>query len=210
MGAVVTREDRVVEDPPFVQRLLSNTSWSWVYVPLRLYLAWQWLPAAWSKLNNPAWWQTGDAPKGYWEKALANPAAISQDWYRGFIQFLLDHQLYTLFGKLIPLGELAVGLGLLLGVFTGIAAFGGALMNYNYLLAGTISSNPVLFLLELFILAGWKVAGWWGLDRWLLPALGVPWHLPHRVLTPAPAAIGAPRDPAAAAGKVGMSGVTKG
>jgi thiosulfate dehydrogenase (quinone) large subunit len=22
----------------------------------------------------------------------------------------------------------------------------------------------------------WKVAGWWGLDRWLLPLLGTPWY----------------------------------
>ena len=28
----------------------------------------------------------------------------------------------------------------------------------------------------ILILLGWKVAGWIGVDRWLLPALGTPWQ----------------------------------
>ena len=200
MGAVVTRDDRIVDDPPFVRHIFEDTRWSWLYVPVRLYLASIWIPGGWAKLNNPAWWETGAAPKGFWERALADPNTISQDWYASFLQFMLDAQLYTLFGKLIPLGELAVGLGLLLGLFTGIAAFGGALLNYSFLLAGTISSNPVLFLLELFIIGGWKVAGWWGLDRWLLPWLGVPWHLPRRLPDGSPAPFTAPAAVDAGAG----------
>ena len=26
------------------------------------------------------------------------------------------------------------------------------------------------------IVLAWKVAGWWGLDRWALPLLGTPWQ----------------------------------
>ncbi len=48
-------------------------------------------------------------------------------------------------------------------------------MNFNFLLAGTASTNPVLFGLGVFLVLAWKVAGWWGLDRWLLPALGTRW-----------------------------------
>jgi len=36
------------------------------------------------------------------------------------------------------------------------------------------------------IIIGWRVAGWWGLDRFLLPWLGTPWQ-PGR-LRPQPAA----------------------
>jgi hypothetical protein len=49
-------------------------------------------------------------------------------------------------------------------------------MNFNFQLAGTVSSNPVLFGLSVFLVLGWKVAGWWGVDRWLLPILGTPWQ----------------------------------
>ena len=57
---------------------------------------------------------------------------------------------------------------------TGIAAGFGVLMNLNYLLAGTVSINPVLGMLGLFLVLAWRVAGLIGLDRWLLPILGLP------------------------------------
>jgi thiosulfate dehydrogenase [quinone] large subunit len=49
-------------------------------------------------------------------------------------------------------------------------------MNVNYLLAGTVSINPILFVIAILLMLAWKTAGWWGLDRWLLPALGIPWR----------------------------------
>jgi len=76
----------------------------------------------------------------------------------------------------IALGEIAVGIGLILGLFTGVAAFFGGLMNANYLLAGTVSTNPILFILATWLVLGWRVAGYYGLDRWVLPAVGVPGH----------------------------------
>jgi thiosulfate dehydrogenase [quinone] large subunit len=48
-------------------------------------------------------------------------------------------------------------------------------MNLNYLFAGTVSINPLLGVLQLFIILAWRTAGWIGLDRWLLPKLGAPW-----------------------------------
>jgi len=44
-------------------------------------------------------------------------------------------------------------------------------MNFNYLFAGTVSTNPVLLLGELVILAFWKKSGALGLDRFLMPML---------------------------------------
>ena len=71
---------------------------------------------------------------------------------------------------------MAVGIGLLIGLLTGFAAFFGALMNMSFLLAGSASSNPVLFTLAIGLMLAWKVAGYYGLDRYLLPLLGTPWH----------------------------------
>jgi thiosulfate dehydrogenase [quinone] large subunit len=42
-------------------------------------------------------------------------------------------------------------------------------MNVNYLLAGTVSSNPILFVIATGPVLALRTAGWWGLDRWLLP-----------------------------------------
>jgi thiosulfate dehydrogenase [quinone] large subunit len=43
------------------------------------------------------------------------------------------------------------------------------------MMAGTASSNPVLFTLAILLMLAWKTAGWLGLDRWVLPLLGTPW-----------------------------------
>ena len=43
------------------------------------------------------------------------------------------------------------------------------------MLAGSASSNPLLFVAALFLLLAWKTAGYYGLDRFLLPKLGTPW-----------------------------------
>ena len=49
-------------------------------------------------------------------------------------------------------------------------------MNMSFLLAGSASTNPVLFTMAIGLILAWKVAGYYGLDRILLPMLGTPWH----------------------------------
>ena len=88
---------------------------------------------------------------------------------------MLDNGWYIWFAKLVAWGEVLVGLALLMGALVGLTAFFGIFMNFNYLLAGSASTNPVLLLLGIFLVLAWKVAGHWGLDHWLLPALGTPW-----------------------------------
>ena len=42
-------------------------------------------------------------------------------------------------------------------------------------MAGTASTNGMLFAIATWLVLAWRNAGWIGLDRWLLPALGTPW-----------------------------------
>ena len=101
---------------------------------------------------------------------------VGYGWYRDFLRLLLDHHAQTVFAPLIAGTEFLVGVLLILGAFTAVAAATGALLNFNYMLAGSASINPVLFLGALTLLAAWRIAGWLGLDRWLLPAIGTPWQ----------------------------------
>ena len=64
----------------------------------------------------------------------------------------------------------------MLGLFTGLVALLLAFLNFNYMLAGSAGLNPVFLVLALLLVVAWKVAGWWGLDRFVLPALGPPGH----------------------------------
>ncbi len=73
-------------------------------------------------------------------------------------------------------GEIAIALALLTGTLVGVAAFFGAMMNMSFLLAGSASTNPVMFTFAIGLILAWRVAGYYGVDRWLLRTLGVPWH----------------------------------
>lgn len=169
-----------ISDPPFAKTLFGDTKFATMWLIIRLYVGWSWIQAGLHKFEDPKWMATGEALKGYWAKAVAIPEtgrpAISFDWYRGFLQMLLDGSHYTWFAKLVTFGELLVGIALIIGAFTGIAAFFGGLMNWNFMMAGSASTNPFLFLLAVFLVLAWKTAGWLGADQWLLPKLGTPWQ----------------------------------
>jgi thiosulfate dehydrogenase [quinone] large subunit len=170
----------MIEDPPIARFLFSSTRTAWLWLILRLWLGWQWLQSGWGKLNSPEWMSSSTALRGYWERAVEVPEtgrpAVTFDWYREFLNLLLVGQHDVWFSKLVLFGELAIGLGLILGAFVGIAAFFGGLMNWSFLMAGTVSTNPVLFAITGLLVLAWKNAGYYGLDRYLLPALGTPWR----------------------------------
>ncbi len=172
--------ESLVRDPPFTRYLFRSTNSSWIWLIARVYLGWQWVHAGYLKLTDPAWMNGGTALKGFWTKAVALPVApakpqITYGWYRGFLITLLDGGHYTWFAKVIAIGETLIGVALILGFLTGLAAFFGAFMNFNFMLAGSASTNPVLFTLAILLIMAWKVAGYWGLDRFVLHRL-TPWH----------------------------------
>ena len=153
---------------------------SWLWLVLRLWVGYRWIDASLGKLSNPAWTKTGEALKGFWMGAVAIPEAgrpaISFDWYRSFIQMLLDAEAYTWFAKLVAYGELLIGIALIIGLFTGFAAFLGAFMNWNFMMAGSASINPMLFVITVGLMMAWKISGYIGLDYFVLPIIGTPWN----------------------------------
>jgi len=142
-----------------------------------MYLGYHWLEAGIEKLGDSRWMSTGEAVKSFWERAITVPPPparppVAYDWYRDFLRFMLDHGYYTWFGKLVALGETLVGIALVLGALTAIAATVGAFMNMNFMLAGTASTNPVLLLVAIFLILAWRVAGYWGVDGVLSRTMG--------------------------------------
>jgi thiosulfate dehydrogenase [quinone] large subunit len=176
------KKNVIFSDPPIASTLFNSTTWApLIWLVIRLYLAYQWISAGIEKLENPAWTQTGLALKGFWTAATALPKgnahpAVAFSWYREFLSYMLNSGSYVWFAKLVVAGEILVGIALLLGLFTGIAAFLGGFMNWNFMMAGSASTNPMLFVLSVLLILAWKTAGWWGLDRFILPILGTPWQ----------------------------------
>ncbi|NJD59602.1 MAG: DoxX family protein [Anaerolineales bacterium] len=175
----VTPRKYIVTDPPLAVALFSNVRWAWIWLIIRLYVGYQWVAAGYNKIINPAWVgaKAGTALTGFLNNAIslttgAHPAV--QVWYANFLKFAILPYART-WSYVVSFGEVLVGLGLIIGVFTGIAAFFGFFMNMNYMLAGSLSTNPILLFLSIFLILAWKTAGWWGLDRWVLIDLGTPW-----------------------------------
>ena len=176
-----------VEGPAFTRFLFGNTRAGLLWLPIRLFVGFSFLEAGLHKLFpagkaiGAGWLDGGASLLGYWTNAVAIPEAparpaITFEWYRDFLNLLINNHAQTWFAYLIVFGELAIGVALILGALTGIAAFFGAFMNMSFLLAGSASTNPVLFALGIGLILAWRVAGYYGLDRYLLPRLGVPWH----------------------------------
>ncbi|WP_237163215.1 DoxX family protein [Paenibacillus sp. BIHB 4019] len=139
------------------------------FVLLRLYIGMKWLSAGWGKLTGE-----GFSSAGFMANAVENPITdkatglLVYPVYTGFLEhFALPNA--GLFNLIIPIGEFLVGLGLILGAFTSTAVLFGLLMNFMFLLAGSISTNPWMVLLGGIILIGGANAGKFGLDHYLLP-----------------------------------------
>jgi thiosulfate dehydrogenase (quinone) large subunit len=175
-----TPQGTQVPDPPLARFLFADRRMAPFWLIVRLYVGWQWLTAGWGKLTGAeAGWvgaKAGTGMAGFVANALKQSSgahANVQPYYAWFLQHFV--QPYTVpWSYAITFGEILVGIGLIVGLFTGIAAFFGGFLNANYLLAGAVSTNPALFILATGLVLAWKVAGLIGLDRFALPLLGVP------------------------------------
>ncbi|TKC18338.1 DoxX family membrane protein [Robertmurraya kyonggiensis] len=167
-----------IPENPVSRFLFSSTKAALIWLIVRLYVGYSWLKAGWGKITADAWTgeNAGGALQGFINGALAKAEAGTDvgGWYAQFLEtFVLPNA--KIFAFMVAYGELLVGLGLILGLLTGLAAFFGGLMNVSFLFAGTLSTNPILFILATWLVLAWKNAGWYGLDRWALPFLGTPW-----------------------------------
>ncbi len=195
---VLTNKGTVIGNPPIARLLFDDTRFSAVWLVVRILVGWPWLQAGFTKLGEAGWMGDGSALKGFWETVLGlntGKPLPSYNWYESFIQVLYNAGAWTWFSKVIVFGELIIGILLILGAFTGIAAFLGSFMNWNYVMAGVASTNMFLFAFAVLLILAWKTAGYYGLDRFLLPRLGTPWnrelvtvdsHPPAPTITPEP------------------------
>ncbi|MHA6250490.1 DoxX family protein [Oceanobacillus sp. CAU 1775] len=148
-----------------MKNILKGSKMAIVWTVLRIWLGIQWFNAGIGKV-------TGDFDaSGFLQGTLANATGDNptvQGWYASFVEgFALPN--IGLINILIPWGELFVGLGLILGVATIPALLAAAFMNLNFLLAGTLSTNPTLYTLAIVLLFAGSASYYYGLDRITLP-----------------------------------------
>lgn len=144
----------------------------WYLMPLRLFLGTTFLFAGLQKLANPDFLR-GSSP-------ISIHAQLVGSTHTSPIGGLLSHLAgaATVIGVLMAVGEVAIGVGALLGLLTRVAAIGGVLVSFSLFLAISFHSHPFytgsdivfLFAWTPFVLAG--AAGAPAADTWLANRVG--------------------------------------
>ncbi|HEX3031188.1 MAG TPA: DoxX family protein [Bacillota bacterium] len=148
---------------------------------IRLYLGWEFLSAGLGK------WSSGfgsAAVSGYLKGALAKTSSsllaskgpqaaahpdVTETWGWMITHIFLPNAGF--FAFLVKTGEVLLGVALIVGLFTHLAAALGITMNFVYLLSGTASiTGPMILGLGLIIVCGYR-SYLIGLDRFLIPKL---------------------------------------
>ncbi len=180
------------KEPRIARWLFTSTAAAWIWLVARVWLGYQWLHAGWEKVTGTAggtltwhwaftsesWLKSSAGLKGFagfaLEGAGVEHAPVNYGWYASFLRWI-EHSGGWL-APVIAIGETAIGVALILGALTGIAAFFGGTLTMSFGLAGVAGVNPVFFLIEVLLILASRNAGYIGLDRYLLPALGTPWQ----------------------------------
>jgi thiosulfate dehydrogenase (quinone) large subunit len=180
------------EEPRFAKWLFNSTGASWIWLVARVFLGYQWAHAGWEKITgtqaahwytwhfgytSDSWLKTSASLKGFAAGAAAEAgkpfASVNYGWYAAFLRWIERDGGWL--APIIALGEFFVGIALIIGLFTGIAAFFGGMLTMSFGLAGVSGVNPMFFLFEVLLILAWRNAGYYGLDRYVLPAIGTPW-----------------------------------
>lgn len=108
----------------------------WALLPLRFFLGATFLFAGLQKLANPNFFNSA-SPNSIQAQLIAS-ARISP------IHLLISHlvQFATPLGIIISLAEVAIGVGALLGLWTRVAAIGGAILSLNLFLTVSFHATP--------------------------------------------------------------------
>ncbi|WP_195574631.1 DoxX family membrane protein [Paenibacillus sp. 1001270B_150601_E10] len=151
-----------------IEFLRKNVWASALLLLIRLYLGYTWISAGINKLSGESFNASGFL-KGAVEKA-AGDRPIVQGWWASFLEHVALPNA-SLFSVMVQWGEILVGVGLLVGCLTRTAVFFGIVMNMSFLLSGSISMNPIMIILSMFILVAYTNAGRFGLDYFLIHKL---------------------------------------
>ena len=189
------QQEQTIEEPKFAQWLFASKQAAWLWLIARLYLGYEWLHAGFGKVTGTeggtfswhlgfttdSWLRSSKGLQGFLGYAVTNAgkgpnSSLNYGWYASMLRWMAHPGPAAVFSKAIALGEMAIGIAMIVGLFVGIAAFFGATLNFSFGLAGVAGVNPVFLVLQVLLILAWRNAGYIGLDRYVLPAIGTPWH----------------------------------
>ncbi|AFL99715.1 MULTISPECIES: DoxX family membrane protein [Desulfitobacterium] len=157
---------------------MKNPIKSVIALLIRLYFGYYFLNAGIGKFQTGF---NGESVGGFLKGGLAQTAgAIAAAGKTGKANvtdtwgWLISHVFLPnadIMAFMVKTGEVMIGLGLILGCFTTLAAFFALTMNFSFLLSGTVSSNPQMVIGFLVILYFAAASGAIGVDRFFMNKL---------------------------------------
>jgi thiosulfate dehydrogenase [quinone] large subunit len=158
-----------------------------LWLVARLWLGYGWVNAGYQKLwgsEKAVFWNGGGAGvKGFATAGVTGSAAgkgagASYGWWAAFLHgFVIPNASWI--AKVVTVSELVIGVLLILGLFTGLAAVAGLTLNLVYMFTGSAGVNPAYAIVAVFLILAWRNAGYLGLDRFALPMVSERLHRGH-------------------------------
>ena len=148
--------------PRFIHWIQRSKIAAVIWTAMRVWLGIMWIEAGVAKLwgaENSAFLHSG-APG---VAGLAAHGVPAYSWWGSFLHgFVVPNAGWI--GVLVAVAEFAIGVALVLGFFTPIAAIGSLLLLFTYMMSGVASVCAFYALFAVVLLAMWPTAGWIGLD----------------------------------------------
>jgi thiosulfate dehydrogenase [quinone] large subunit len=145
--------------------------WEWIKQSKVMAIGWTamrvWLGIMWIQAGKAKLW--GAESAGFMHNNGAGVAGFAAHgtpaytWWGTFLHsFVVPNSGWI--AVLVAVAEFAIGVALVLGLFTRLAALGSLLLLFTYVMSGTASVCAFYALFAIVILTMWKTSSWLGAD----------------------------------------------
>jgi thiosulfate dehydrogenase (quinone) large subunit len=148
---------------PVVLQLLARSKVMAIgWTAMRVWLGIMWIQAGVAKLwgaENPGFLHHHGAGVA----GFAAHGSAAYTWWASFLHsFVVPNAGWI--GVLVAVAEFVIGIALVLGIFTPMAALGSLALLFTYVMSGTASVCAFYALFAIVILATWRTSSWIGVD----------------------------------------------
>jgi thiosulfate dehydrogenase [quinone] large subunit len=151
-----------VTTPRALQWLTRSKVMAVAWTAMRIWLGVMWIQAGVAKLwgaEAAAFIHNGGAGV----KGFASHGVAAYSWWGSFLHgFVVPNAGWI--GILVAVAEFVIGIALVLGFFTPLAALGSLALLFTYVMSGTASVCAFYALFAIVILATWRTSSWLGVD----------------------------------------------
>jgi thiosulfate dehydrogenase [quinone] large subunit len=144
-------------------------AWEWLKESKVAALAWTamrvWLGVMWIQAGSSKLWGAESVAflHGSGVAGFAAHGVPAYSWWGSFLHSFVVPNADGI-GILVALSEYAIGIALVAGLFTRVAALGSLALLFTYVMSGTASVTAFYALFAVVILVMWRTSSWIGID----------------------------------------------